>query len=750
MPRTIESFAFSTAVLLVSATSIAGDAPCPGNLRTVPIHGPSAIDAVATNGELAVTWDDFGLTVWDLRDPTAIRPLGSYVQRRGWRPSYLAPEALYLHPDNWALVLPRMTAFDLRNPAQPEPRPLSPGWPYEGRASSSDPWQRVAINDDLLAATAGVNEIRLLDLEDPFSGLWLNPTWPGLDHPESLTFSDGRLVVLDRLGGIQIYGLGDPANPNLLGSTALAVFNAFGWSLVGSGNVALAISRVNEWWTSAPIDVWSIDLSDPANPVAGDVTSFFEWSFVRQAWFTGRNSVVFADDFNYPGPCCRLFELDWSDPQNPVVVTSRQVPLTDVALSSTGVVGSLEDRLEIFDRTVDFPTLGASPIEGVAVDLAVTGATGVTADGNAGITALDLSDPSSPVVASRLDLDGEVRAVRLVGTTAIAVVVDVHDWSLVTIDVADPNAPSVLAVLPIRPGVRDLSWDGDLVALGIPSYTSEGLVDIVDVSDPSAPFVRSTFSTGIMSSSQMRVRLSGSTAIVGSLDAVISMDLADPDNPAELDRIEINGFEVTELEIIGNRAVAVAARELYVIDISDPTSLLEIEHYGGYWSDMGAPGAGLLATQIASYTSWLEDYADLASPISYPAPLQMRWWNPGVILGDAWLRPSGPFLDIASLECRAPEAGFRWAGLGNEIWFVDTSSYQIDSHTWDFGDGTISSVIGTDPKHDYASPGRYDVALTVTNPQGSDTYTEVIEVGTRVFWDGFETSDEIAWGTKLP
>ena len=42
---------------------------CPTHVQSAPIHGPAAIHAVDSDGELAVTWDDVGLTVWDVRDP---------------------------------------------------------------------------------------------------------------------------------------------------------------------------------------------------------------------------------------------------------------------------------------------------------------------------------------------------------------------------------------------------------------------------------------------------------------------------------------------------------------------------------------------------------------------------------------------------------------------------------------------------------------------------------------------------------
>ncbi|HHM01873.1 MAG TPA: PKD domain-containing protein [Caldithrix abyssi] len=54
--------------------------------------------------------------------------------------------------------------------------------------------------------------------------------------------------------------------------------------------------------------------------------------------------------------------------------------------------------------------------------------------------------------------------------------------------------------------------------------------------------------------------------------------------------------------------------------------------------------------------------------------------------------------------------------------FTDQSSGDITDWSWDFGDGTTSTL--QNPTHDYANPGSYTVSLTVTGPGGSDTNTK--------------------------
>ncbi|MCH8318782.1 MAG: T9SS type A sorting domain-containing protein, partial [Bacteroidetes bacterium] len=73
-----------------------------------------------------------------------------------------------------------------------------------------------------------------------------------------------------------------------------------------------------------------------------------------------------------------------------------------------------------------------------------------------------------------------------------------------------------------------------------------------------------------------------------------------------------------------------------------------------------------------------------------------------------------------------PAAGFTITSLGFTVTFTDTSVDAI-SWNWDFGDGTGTSTL-QDPVYTYATDGSFLVTLIVTNPCGSDTITQGINV----------------------
>lgn len=75
-----------------------------------------------------------------------------------------------------------------------------------------------------------------------------------------------------------------------------------------------------------------------------------------------------------------------------------------------------------------------------------------------------------------------------------------------------------------------------------------------------------------------------------------------------------------------------------------------------------------------------------------------------------------------------PEARFSCDKSSGEapltINFVSTSTGVINSYSWNFGDGGISSAIN--PSHTFIFAGIYTVGLTVTGPGGSHTYNHYI------------------------
>ncbi len=81
------------------------------------------------------------------------------------------------------------------------------------------------------------------------------------------------------------------------------------------------------------------------------------------------------------------------------------------------------------------------------------------------------------------------------------------------------------------------------------------------------------------------------------------------------------------------------------------------------------------------------------------------------------------YVEVTALPPLAEFSGTPTSGnVPMDVAFTDQSAGEIDSWSWDFGDG--NSAIDSNPIHEYSTAGYYTVALTVSGPGGSNTNTK--------------------------
>jgi len=101
---------------------------------------------------------------------------------------------------------------------------------------------------------------------------------------------------------------------------------------------------------------------------------------------------------------------------------------------------------------------------------------------------------------------------------------------------------------------------------------------------------------------------------------------------------------------------------------------------------------------------------------------------------------SATWFQSATTQILAPVADFDYEIQGGgDVQFTDASTNSPSSWTWNFGDGTNSSL--QDPLHSYTASGTYEVCLQATNSAGSTSFCQdvtVVVVGTD------EADDEVA------
>ncbi len=162
------------------------------------------------------------------------------------------------------------------------------------------------------------------------------------------------------------------------------------------------------------------------------------------------------------------------------------------------------------------------------------------------------------------------------------------------------------------------------------------------------------------------------------------------------------------------------------IDMDDPMAVHFIDDSTCRATLEGYPS--IKAKSLGGITTWDWDFGDgIGSYEQNPIHYYRNTGSYTVILTVTGPGGSDTLIreDFIQFESVAPIADFTATPRsGNDpliVQFTGTSTGEITSRLWDFGDGTTSTERTT--SHTYQNPGSYTVSLTVTGPGGSNTKT---------------------------
>ncbi len=195
-----------------------------------------------------------------------------------------------------------------------------------------------------------------------------------------------------------------------------------------------------------------------------------------------------------------LVVVDVTDPTSPAALASLVLP------GSAGAVSVVDSGLVVVARR------GGS---------------------NSGVTFVDVSAPALPSVRGSVNYPFVQDPRALAVKDTIAFVAD-HALGVLSVRFGDPDAPSVLGPAS-GSGARDLDLSGTLLLVGL----RDGGVQLVDVSIPTSPNLRSTLPTpptiGVAQLGQTGLALLGG-------GGALAIDMRDPDVPRTRGVIAVPGF----------------------------------------------------------------------------------------------------------------------------------------------------------------------------------------------------------------
>jgi len=460
----------------------------------------------------------------------------------------------------------------------------------------------------------------ILQLNGELSGVEptnvVNVTPPGFYvDPNYVWFHDNYAILFSF--GLWIYDMTDPADPQLV-HEQIPVPNHY------SNYAAMNWPYLYYTHPSGGGDQISmIDLSDIENPVYHeDVLSFFgsvhaielddNYLYIALSQVADPDFLIFDYITNPDSPgllgtmntCWQIKVIkampipgendhiaiasetmleayDVGNPMAPVFAGDRSVPtgwiLSDLDVSGKYIYTVSKDAaddgyMDVFElKTDDIYYINPANTPGTSDYITIHGEYAYIADGEQGLTTVNISDPIHPTLESTQAMISD--AERLAANNSIVGVIP-YMSSLTTFDIeTDPSIPSDLGTIPVlnRPTSGHCIRDNYML---IGDFAGLQDISIIDVTEPENASIIKQVN---VSAPAYRFAADGDLAAIGGKNTVALVDISDPLNPApyptpytyvgpELDNLAIKG---NALYVLYHDAMKAYIR---VINVSDPSS----------------------------------------------------------------------------------------------------------------------------------------------------------------------------------
>jgi hypothetical protein len=427
-------------------------------------------------------------------------------------------------------------------------------------------WNVAAQHQDSFLVYCGVDGVGMVivSVEDN-----TNPTIIGTYADPALAIHEiayrgDHLYMAADTAGLVVLDVSVPENPTLAG----------GWSNPGASALDLAFHPAMDslYIALGNPGLVTIDITDPTNPtLTGGVIST-----------TGAATALSAYEYNYQGTLYYYvmiaegsagFEILWTSAVMIASITQTAAPCIGVqANGTTGYAFMGVDGVEIWDVSTAF---GPAYIDtysepGGARAAFVDGNYAYVANFNAGMTVLDITDPSAPDSLTTVDAEEEYWDVLVNGIYAYAL--DAVG-GLFVYDITDPTTPVAGTPAAGQAGYRDMAIWGDYIYVA--NDFGDHAVEYFDISTPMAPsLVSGQWISG--SNGADDVTISDGMLYASITGAgVFVYDLTDPINPSGLGSYTITTPQGTAVS--GNIVYVAAGSEgLMVLDATDPANITSL------------------------------------------------------------------------------------------------------------------------------------------------------------------------------
>ncbi len=324
-----------------------------------------------------------------------------------------------------------------------------------------------------------------------------------------------------------------------------------------------------------------------------------------------------------------------------------------------------------------------------AYGVQIVGNIAYVAEGTSGLTILNITTPSNPILIGVYDTSGEARGIQVVGTTAY-----VADWTcgLQIINVATPSKPTFIGYYNKTTGTANA-----VQIVGSTAYVideNSGL-QIINITKPSSPTLIGSYKSG----SGSGVQIVGTTAYVAGSGLTI-INITTPSNPTLIGNfytltVTIYGFSVQEwfyaVQVIGTTAyVAGQNGGLTIINIAAPNTPTLIGSFrsGGIATGIQVVGINAYVTISESGGLIQRGYLTIFN-IAAPS-------NPTPILTYQTVGPANGVHVVSSTAYVATSGSLgKSSGSLQMLWNLNQLTFSGTSNALDRGSSYLVALAGT-------------------------------------------------------
>ncbi|MEJ2720684.1 MAG: FlgD immunoglobulin-like domain containing protein, partial [bacterium] len=362
---------------------------------------------------------------------------------------------------------------------------------------------------DALQGIHVINATNLVDLS------YVTTVDPGGSHRR--LYVDGDYLYSAAYGTLYAFDISDPAFPSTTGSytsanvaTTVVVDGEYAYAACGSGG-GLKVVDVADGFRPFRIGGFDSPITVVSAAIHGDYAYIVE---------SGTDRKFRVLDARYPDGLPEIGSYD-------------MLGLDLCVAGDYAYVAAQWNGLTVLDVSApSTPVLhGSYATSGSAQGIVVSGDLAFVAQGNSGLAVIDITNPASPTELGSYDTALSATSVDVAGNIAY---LTVGSTGLLVIDVTNSSSPTQVGSYDTS-GIAD-----DVVVAGDYAYVAdrtEGM-SIIDVSDPTTPTLVARV-TGAWTA--YAVAVAGNYAFVTDGTSVQRIDIEDPTDPQILDEAEVGG-----------------------------------------------------------------------------------------------------------------------------------------------------------------------------------------------------------------